>query len=271
MPKKGRTRGRSCFMSGCDHPECREAHRVYCAEYWQVRKQYTNTVKNIDPSRARAHLAKLRESGMGVDTIAQAMGIRKNTLWEIIREQRPEGIKPDTERRILAVQPRPAWVDSTGSVRRLRALAALGHTFDKAAAELGLHHRTVSKIACGHVPTLHRETADRITLLFERWSMIEGPSARIKSGARNKGWAPPLAWDDDIDDPEATPMGVRTGARQTLDLDEWWMLVQAGEDPERAADRFGVTLSAVERASWRADRNDIAAVAASARKRWSAA
>jgi predicted DNA-binding protein (UPF0251 family) len=49
-----------------------------------------------------------------------------------------------------------------------------------------------------------RSTAARVARLYDLLSMRPGPSPIAKRRALAKGWAPPLAWDDDtIDDPRA--------------------------------------------------------------------
>lgn len=50
-----------------------------------------------------------------------------------------------------------------------------------------------------------------------------------------------------------------------LDLDEWWWLVEGGEDPVRAAGRCGVSITAVARAANRAGRAKLAHIAYVAR------
>jgi hypothetical protein len=249
MSKRGRARGtRSCFMTKCGHVECREAQRTYLADYYQLTKPYLGGTANVDPARAIEHIQALRDGGMGYDAIARDAGLRKNTVRYIAVGMRADGIRPDTERRILAVTRRPEWLDATGTQRRVRALAALGHSFDKIAAEVGLHHRTVSKIACGRHETVRRETAERVAHLYNAWSMTPGPSSRVRGYAIAKGWAVPLAWDDDaIDDPAARPAEASTSGRQAADLDEWLFLVRSGENPVRAAERCGVLLTTIDR------------------------
>ena len=60
-----------------------------------------------------------------------------------------------------------------------------------------------------------------------------GPGAeRARSTAKRKGWAPPMAWDDDtIDDPQAKPVGLRTRkARKAIDREELLWLVDQADD-----------------------------------------
>lgn len=152
-------------------------------------------------------------------------------------------------------------VPSIGAVRRLRALHAIGWTRKQIATEVGM----TESGTLFHQEMITRGLHNRIAAVYDRLQATPGPSAASQRYARNKGWAPPLAWDEDtIDDPHAEP---NYGApSHGLDLDEWWFLVRAGESPERAADRCGVTLSAVSGAAYRAGRNELANLAENARK-----
>lgn len=172
---------------------------------------------------------------------------------------------------------RDSWIDPTGTRRRIQALAAIGHTSEEISKESGIANSQVMKIARGYSradgPKILQSTADRIRAAYQRLSMSLGSSPIARARAIAKGWAPPLAWDDDaIDDPNAEPMGMRPKDQpeQGSDFDEWVTLVRFGEDPERAAERCGTTLIAIERRAWRCGRKDLAAIAARARKRWAA-
>lgn len=165
---------------------------------------------------------------------------------------------------------RNSWVDATGTRRRIQALGALGHTFATISEESGVVKTQVARIARGSAradePKVAQSTADKIRGAYDRLSMVLGDSVVTRSRAARKGWVPPLAWTDElIDDPAASPAGVREKDPHGLDLDDWWYLVRSGEDPERAAERCGVTIDAVERSAYRAGRAELAATASRAR------
>lgn len=248
-------RSRSCYNQGCHNPECEEANREYLRDYYRISKQYHPLTPDVDPTRAARHIETLRAGGMGYGSIARAAGLSKETIRNVSDGSRTRGIRPDTERKILAVRLASEWVDATGTRRRVQALAALGHPFASIAAEAGLRRsNTLSVIARGQ-QTVRRSTAERLAAAYERMSMTHGPSFRTRSYAHAQDWAVPLAWDDDtIDDPHATPVGVHAEEARTehLDLDEWFRLVRYGEHPERAAERCGVKLGSVE---WNARRH----------------
>ena len=96
--------------------------------------------------------------------------------------------------------------DATGARRRLQALAAIGWSQMEIARRYDGHFVSLASIARGaqsHVgPRLHR----LITTAYDDLAMTPGPHNRTRLDAARKGWAPPLAWDDEtIDDPAAEP------------------------------------------------------------------
>lgn len=157
----------------------------------------------------------------------------------------------------------PTMVSSIGALRRVRALAAMGWPMIVIAAEAGVGYGgTFNRLS--QRPLITRAYHDRLAAAYDRLQAIPGPSEKARRYAASQGWAPTFAWDENIDDPEAVPdFGAPA---HSLDLDEWWFLVQAGESPERAAERCGVTLSAVSGAAYRAGRNELANLAETARK-----
>lgn len=105
-------------------------------------------------------------------------------------------------------------VPSIGTIRRLRALAAIGWSLEALAAELGYkHHATVGNLMSGRHKSTCVSVARRVADAFERLSMTPGPSKRARLRAARMGWAPPLAWNDDaIDDPQGRPAGAATAS-----------------------------------------------------------
>lgn len=95
---------------------------------------------------------------------------------------------------------------STGTARRIRALVAMGYSQTHIARAVGIGPTYISKLAANIRGQVNRQTADRISAIYDKLSMTPGPSRAARDFAHRKGWMPPLAWDDDtIDDPDATP------------------------------------------------------------------
>ena len=69
-------------------------------------------------------------------------------------------------------------------------------------------------MALGVSTTVAPATARAVEDLYDRaWQGPRRPSTASRRRAVTAGWAPPLAWDDDtIDDPAASPAGVRSAA-----------------------------------------------------------
>lgn len=110
------------------------------------------------------------------------------------------------KRRIAGLNP-PGYVPALGTIRRLRALVAIGYTSTWLAEELGWKLTVVLRLTNHRAPesrTVHVDTRDQVAALFERRCMIPGGNDRSRARARKQGWRPPLAWDD-IDNPAEKP------------------------------------------------------------------
>lgn len=101
---------------------------------------------------------------------------------------------------------RPLMVDKLGSVRRLQALMALGWPRRELARIAGYRGDAFALILNSSRRMVTIDTARRIDELFDRLSMTHGPSARTRQIAAERGWPPPLAWND-IDNPAEQPTG----------------------------------------------------------------
>lgn len=152
------------------------------------------------------------------------------------------------------------FVDPTGTTRRLQALAALGHSGTALAAELGVARQRILEIRNTRLQ-IRRETAAQIADLYDRLSMTPGDSEVTKGRAAAKGWAPPLAWDDEaIDDPAAQPVTAEGRSRGRVDLDDVKHLERFGVSRDEIARRMNVAPEAIERAEYRALERTRAAV-----------
>jgi hypothetical protein len=98
-----------------------------------------------------------------------------------------------------------------GTTRRIRALVAIGYTQAQIARELGAHESWISRLVDEYDHQVNAATVRRVSELYDILSMTPGTSDLARAQAKAKGWAPPLAWDEEaIDDPDATSsIGVR--------------------------------------------------------------
>ncbi|HEY9476362.1 MAG TPA: hypothetical protein VIS06_21240, partial [Mycobacteriales bacterium] len=126
-----------------------------------------------------------------------------------------------TAQRLLSVHPVPgARVDATGTRRRIQALIAVGWSASQIGGRLGIsptnmwglsRRLMVSARTAARVRALYDELWDCPPPARNRWQRVS--VSRSTRMAAVRGWAPPVAWDDDsIDDPTAQPHGVRRDA-----------------------------------------------------------
>ena len=238
---------------GCRCDICRVA-TAKRSKIWRLQR-LRGVEHLVDAQPLRDHVAMLMDAGMSFRAVSLAAGwSSRNALADAMTRKR---VMPRTLARVLAVNPesdnrRDAYVDGTGSARRLRALAVNGWSTRNLAARLG--HKdpvTVQHIASGKTPTIRLRTKDAIRGLYEELWDKAGPSERAASIAEAKGWLPPLAWDDDrIDDPGHEPEDVRRkalaggGFGVTMeDIEE--AREQGYETAQQVAWRLGVSQSLV--------------------------
>lgn len=129
--------------------------------------------------------------------------------------------KSRTRKRIRAGLRR--LVDPAGTRRRLQALAALGWDDQAIAALLEVGPHRVSALRRIDVP-IRQDTAAAVAAAYDQLSMTLPPDTwqarRNRSTAAAKGYAPPLAWDDDhgphgIDNPDAQPYRDHTPGKRS--------------------------------------------------------
>lgn len=97
-------------------------------------------------------------------------------------------------------------VDPTPTIRRVRALQAIGWTLAHLDRELGGSGKSNAVWNMLNQPTVHLGTAQRVDRVYRDLHMRPGPSKRTRDLAVRRGWIPPLAWDD-IDDLTEQPSG----------------------------------------------------------------
>lgn len=103
---------------------------------------------------------------------------------------------------------RPLLVPALGAQRRIRALVRMGWRYQDIAA-IAFPNSTSSKQFIKAImgrQTMHRSTFEAIDRAYSRLSANRGPSQQNATLALNRGWPPPLAWDD-IDDANEKPQG----------------------------------------------------------------
>lgn len=200
-------------------------------ESWRIRQHAYGRFESayVDAAGVREHVLRLRATGLGTRRIAELAGVHRSSVCALLTGRSRTKVRQPALKigrhvaaAILAI-PTPSeaevaggvLVDSTGTVRRLQALIAGGYTLTWLGGQLGI---AVSNMGhtMGGCP-IRASTARRVTALYERISHLPGPSTRSRNRAQRRGWAPPLAWDDDtIDDLSVCPA---TGVKASIVLD----------------------------------------------------
>jgi hypothetical protein len=242
-------RRHGCRCSGCD------------ADFKRRKKLSRNGMCGmVDAEPVRKHIIALQSRGYGTAGIATAAGVGNQLIEYALTTARK--VHRDTARKILAVTEPAGLVDVTGTRRRLQALAALGWTFSDMSERLGysraaVHHWTragrVSQSTAGIVRRLYDE-------LWDQPPPTGMGAKRNRAAAEQKGWWPPMCWDDDaIDNPDATPHPET--ARQvwgaTLENIEW--MADSGELLPGIAARLGIAEQSVRDVLRRSGRSNLLA------------
>lgn len=141
----------------------------------------------------------------------------------------------------------PTFVDNIGVVRRRQALAAIGWGLADLAPYFGTQWRGIGDHASNR--RVRRDTLERWRRVYDLLSMTPGPNDLVRKRAKNRGWVPPLAWDEDrIDDPDARPNLGGRSARRTADVSaEARFLLGFGLSEFEVAKRLDVSVDWVKR------------------------
>ncbi|WP_159622692.1 helix-turn-helix domain-containing protein [Ruania rhizosphaerae] len=210
-----------------------------------------------DPTPVREHLRNLLTTGASQRGIADAAGVSATLITHLIRGDHTH-VQRRTATRILTVTPAQLlnrtgaedFVPEIGALRRIQALMRLGHTATTIATATGdaaVNERIVLNLLNKTGRWISRTNHERILTAYQALSMRPGASRITRNRAARKGWAGPLAWDDDtIDNPDATPEGVRrpvddvTGARADR-VEQVRHLTAEGRTDREIAHELGVT------------------------------
>jgi transcriptional regulator with XRE-family HTH domain len=201
--------------------------------------------QRIPAGPVREHVRSLMDAGIGLKRIVKISGVSQGSLWKLMYGKRQADGTQQPSRRILRETAEklyaidPDWTGDelpladgarvpadvcVGVTRRIQALVALGWSQSKLAAQLGIQRSNFRLTE--YQWSLRWQTVKAVRALYEELSMTLPPeddwrqriaASRARNYAAARGWAPPLAWDDDqIDDPTASPNP--TGA--DIDLEE---------------------------------------------------
>lgn len=271
---------------GCKCDTCREAYRAY--QRSRYRKQgYGTWQPLVDAEPIRQHLLHLKAHGISYIQVAEIAGLYPPTVGGFLyalNADRPikKRATPEIAAAILAVtveQGTPRIVDSTGTRRRLQALARLGWPMKTLGPYIGVNPATVNRLTLqAQVAATSAQAVERCydQLRNERpedHGVAPGVARKIRNRAAREGWRDPQWWEDygHIDDPTFDPATVdrvlNFHERAKLRREEIEHLAWCGHQPEQIVERLNgeVSISTVRQIvqEWRTgqkrDRKQVAA------------
>lgn len=214
---------------GCNCPVCKQANRDHSRNRTRM-LAYGRWQPLVDADPARRHVRWLMANGMGWQRVAAVAGVSEGAVSRMLygRNSRPptRRIRRETETALLAVtlagRAPHALVDATGARRRVQALAVIGWSLTEQARRLGYSEvQGLAMVLRQQWVTVR--TAQAVAGLYDQMWARPAPAelnaARTRRWAARKGFASPLAWDDDaIDDPRATPEGGPAGDEDPAEM-----------------------------------------------------
>ncbi|MFE4818555.1 hypothetical protein ACFRFU_19410 [Streptomyces sp. NPDC056704] len=236
---------RRCYLRGCRRPECVQANRRYCKQY---RIATIRQPVRVDATPVRQRVEGWSSQGYSHVQIAQAVGGNSGDISKILDGQ--PTIAPRVAARYLT-SPGPtgipfhATADSTGTVRRGRALHAIGYPLYEIARGLPVNSNYLGRILDGQYPTIRAAVAEAMTARYRQLQWKPGPSHFAVHSARRRDWHGPFAWDDNIDDPQAKPEKAkpykpadqyRRDPDRTREIEHLYLL---GESPQQITKKLG--------------------------------
>jgi hypothetical protein len=219
-----------CRCSDCTAANTAAGRAVHRAQIFGRRRPF------VDSAPVRKHIRALRAAGIGVEQIAMLAGISTSHVRELghhVRDGRPgvRRVRPETAHQVLRIRvdqanraPR-SLVIATGTRRRLQALIAVGWPHDQLAARLGRSSAGLRRSMLSDSVTA--QTAQDVSALYEQLWNLRPPQSTddqraaadaARAFAAERGWRPPLAWDDIDTDPD--PQHHTERVETDGDLDE---------------------------------------------------
>lgn len=196
----------ACLTPTCALPQ---HTRGYCSSCYR-RRLHTGRYGYQDATPAREHIARLRELGWTWQAIGQAAGLSPWVAHNLHRGT-SRRLLPESLAALLSVPLDPIeshrGVSAVGPRRRVQALAWMGWPNHEIARRIGCSPPSLpTLLSRGRIST---RLALRIAVVYDELSTTPGPSRVAAGKARQHGFAPPLAWDDErIDNPRCRPLGV---------------------------------------------------------------
>lgn len=184
--------------------------RALYKKHWRLARHRGEPSTLVDSTPALNHIRhNLLPAAWTRMQVGYAAGLGPDYVARMLGEQcdpTPRTLRAESAAAILALGPRDrfrnvpdgAWLDATGTRRRLQALAFKGHSLRELLHDLHCNKDlTTARLVTAR-------NARLIITVYDRLWKVEGPSSVGATRARRRGWVGPGAWDDwSIDDPRA--------------------------------------------------------------------
>ena len=201
----------TCYtLHACRCTPCRQSNTARAAKRRKRIAYGRHQPRLTDATAARKHLLHLRAQGIPAHVVGTAAGVSRGVVQHIAAGTRTQ-INSPTADRILAVTADAALatkVPAIGAHRRLQALTYIGWTNVQIEERMAAGVTMTSWILRHDRITqdLHRRVQEVYDALWNQPPPDAYGNRRAAARARTRGWAPPLAWDDDeIDSPDTRP------------------------------------------------------------------
>lgn len=249
----------------CGAPSPRGLRRGLCANcYESTRARIGFESMFVDAQPVREHVESLIGAGLSRRRICQLAAVSRQSLSALLNGVPCAGLGPaqrivgrNADRLLGVALPGASAVHqiaeagqlvrSVGTVRRLQALVAIGHTPIDLSDQAGLTAGYCRELLNGKRSQVTAATARRIDALFRHLQLTAGANPDARARAEQLGWLPALAWDEDtIDDPAAEP---DQGREERVRLPEKYVeLRELGYSDALIIERLNVTPRSLERA-----------------------
>ena len=171
----------------------------------------------VSAEPVREHVLKLRAAGGTYQSIGRAAGTGAMTVHRIANARRPT-VQTEIATRLLAVTEsdiRSLRPSPGGTMWRLRALVAIGHTCSRMAAATGIPPATLRRIVRGEALAISPQLQQAVIALFDVWWDKTPPQRTRREQLAARGalkraalgdWPPPAGLDEDeLDRPGYQP------------------------------------------------------------------
>lgn len=206
--------GQAHIKAGDKLKTCPPCHQAFLR--YRRRRRYDISLgrpRQVPTGPVVDHLHRLRDRGVTVLAVAEMAGVSTSLIDELLNRPRPM-MRSDNAAALLATKPDPVPSGHTvgiGTIRRIRALGAIGWSMADIERASGgkVKLETLRDISSTERPTVTTQTRDAVAAAFEKLCMttpIGRTAAQVRVKAAQKGWPPPLAYND-IDDPNEEPRG----------------------------------------------------------------